>query len=248
MEFIESTRRCLIAVFIRVAAQVGRTDLAAFSRRVSLWIILDRKERERERERGSRRGKQRADRDSSFQGFDLSRRSLVNRAFQSRFQEKLWARANGPASWSRGRIARGRTPRSSGRWCWTRKRVSIQPGRVMLEPGVQLWRLTRRMRPPDGGHRLPASTPFGGSRFRDCSPFCFLSAGSLTKPGCSPERELGVRQQRRRGVWWIWLGCVCSSSAEKLGVWAESVDDAVHACGSAFLRGFKCFPPLRLRS
>lgn len=28
------------------------------------------------------------------------------------------------SSWSRGRIARGRTPRSSGRWCWTRKRVS----------------------------------------------------------------------------------------------------------------------------
>lgn len=36
MEFIESTRRRLIAVFIRVAAQVGRTDLAASSRRVSL--------------------------------------------------------------------------------------------------------------------------------------------------------------------------------------------------------------------
>lgn len=32
-------------------------------------------------------------------------------------------------------------------------------------------------------------------------------------PGCSPERELGVRQQRRGGVWWIWLGCVCSLSA-----------------------------------
>lgn len=47
---------------------------------------------------GREREKKRADGNSSFQGFDLSRRSLVNRAFQSHFQEKLWAdRAVQPA-------------------------------------------------------------------------------------------------------------------------------------------------------
>lgn len=96
------------------------------------------------------------------------------------------------------------------------------------------------MCPPDRGHRLPASTPFSGSRFRDSSPFCFLPEGTLTMPGCSPERELGVRQQRRGGVWWIWLGCVCSSSAG-----TRSLSRVRGRCGARmwllFLCGFKCF-------
>lgn len=82
MEFIKSNQRCLIAIYLRFSSvRIGG------SRRVfRLWIIIDR------------RGKKRADGNSSFQGFALSRRSRVNRAFQSHFQEKLRAdRAVQPA-------------------------------------------------------------------------------------------------------------------------------------------------------